>query len=203
MCVCFSFSFSSAPNLRLLETNQLTTKNKGIKNNLEQWHFPQYQLNKHLNRHLHMLATFKRWDMDEKQPPFLKSISRKHSTDRGFVSKLHRAVVPSLHAEDGRYFSKGVEYGKLKLGRSCNWKRTWRATKRASYRYIGSKRKTREDVGLLQNWAIDLVIKVKEKAEMLKASFTLAITGNKPFHVSQASVAGSRVWGRARLPTVE
>lgn len=60
-----------------------------------------------------------------------------------------------------------------------------------------------EDVGLLQNWVIDLVIKVKEKAEMLKASFTLAITGNKPFHVSQASMAGGRVWGRARLPTVE
>lgn len=54
--------------------------------------------------------------MDEKQPPSLNSISRRDSTDRGFVSKLHWAVIPSLHAENGQYFSKGVESGKPKLG---------------------------------------------------------------------------------------
>jgi len=108
------------------------TNNKEQKNNLEQWHFLWYQLNKCFNRCLHVLATFKRWDTDEKEPPSLNSISRKHSTNRGFVSKLHWAAVPSLHAEDGRYFSRGVESGRPKLGWSCNWKRMWRAPKRAS-----------------------------------------------------------------------
>lgn len=59
------------------------------------------------------------------------------------------------------------------------------------YRWIGSKRKTRENLSLLQNWVIKLAIKVKEKEE---TSFILDFAGKKPFHISQASVAGSRVW---------
>lgn len=46
-------------------------------------------------------------------------------------------------------------------------------------------------MGLLQNWVIKLTIKVKEKEE---TSFILDFAGEKPFHISQASVGGSRVW---------
>lgn len=46
-------------------------------------------------------------------------------------------------------------------------------------------------MGLLQNWVIKLAINVKEKEE---TSFILDFAGKKPFHISQASVTGSRVW---------
>lgn len=74
--------------------------------------------------------------------------------------------------------------------------------KKGFSRYIDSKRKARDNVGLLQNWVIDLVKKVKEKAKIFKASFTLVFTGKK------TSTSPKLLWPvvdfrEGGLPTVE
>lgn len=145
-----------------------------------------------------MLATFKRWNMDEKQQPSLNSISRKCSADRGFVSKLHWAAIPSPYAED---FSKGVEY------------------ERQSMTGVAAERECEElRKGFLQvHWqqkegkgkcgpAAELgdCPGDKERAKIFKGPFTLVFTGKKTCTSPKLlCVAGSRLFGEGGLPTVD
>lgn len=47
-----------------------------------------------------------------------------------------------------------------------------KSNKKGFYRYVGSKRSTRDNVGAQMNGARDLMTKNMEKAEILKAAFS-------------------------------
>jgi len=57
--------------------------------------------------------------------------------------------------------------------------------KKGSYRHSSSKRKNRENEGLMLDGTGALVTKSTEKAEVLNAIFALAITGATGFQKSQ------------------
>ncbi|GAB0184863.1 mitochondrial enolase superfamily member 1 [Grus japonensis] len=72
--------------------------------------------------------------------------------------------------------------------------------KKSFYRYVSDKRRTRENVGPLQNETGNLVTQDMEKAEVLNDFFASVFTGKCWSHSDQ--VAEGRDWENAELPTV-
>ncbi|GAB0205312.1 mitochondrial enolase superfamily member 1 [Grus japonensis] len=72
--------------------------------------------------------------------------------------------------------------------------------KKSFYRYVSDKRRTRENVGPLQNEMGDLVTQDMEKAEVLNDFFASVFTGKCLSHTAQ--VAEGRDWENAEPPTV-
>ncbi|GAB0207216.1 mitochondrial enolase superfamily member 1 [Grus japonensis] len=72
--------------------------------------------------------------------------------------------------------------------------------KKSFYRYVSEKRRTRENVGPLQNETGDLVTQDMEKAEVLNDFFASVFTGKGSSHAAQ--VAEGRDWENAEPPTV-
>ncbi|GAB0182873.1 mitochondrial enolase superfamily member 1 [Grus japonensis] len=72
--------------------------------------------------------------------------------------------------------------------------------KKSFYRYVSDKRRTRENVGPLQNKTGDLVTQAMEKAEVLNDFFASVFTGKCLSHIAQ--VAEGRGWENAEPPTV-
>ncbi|GAB0188754.1 mitochondrial enolase superfamily member 1 [Grus japonensis] len=72
--------------------------------------------------------------------------------------------------------------------------------KKSFYRYVSDKRRTRENVGPLQNETGELVIQDMEKAEVLNDFFASVFTGKCLSHTAQ--VTEGRDWENAELPTV-
>ncbi|GAB0188222.1 mitochondrial enolase superfamily member 1 [Grus japonensis] len=72
--------------------------------------------------------------------------------------------------------------------------------KKSFYRYVSDKRRTRENVGPLQNETGELVTQDMEKAEVLNDFFASVFTGKSLSHTAQ--VAEGRDWEKAEPPTV-
>ena len=74
---------------------------------------------------------------------------------------------------------------------------------RCFYRYISSKRKTRENVGPLLNGAGELVPEDTEKANVLSALFSLVFTDKTNLQESQAPETRANIWNKEELPLSE
>ncbi|GAB0198640.1 mitochondrial enolase superfamily member 1 [Grus japonensis] len=72
--------------------------------------------------------------------------------------------------------------------------------KKSFYRYVSDKRRTRENVGALQNETGDLVTQDMVKAEVLNNFFASVFTGKSLSHTAQ--VTEGRDWENAEPPTV-
>ncbi|GAB0183716.1 mitochondrial enolase superfamily member 1 [Grus japonensis] len=71
------------------------------------------------------------------------------------------------------------------------------------YRYMNSKRKTRENASLLLSRPGDLVTKDIEKAKVLSAFFVSAFTSMTGFQQSQVPKTDGKAWSKEDLPSVE
>ncbi|GAB0184683.1 mitochondrial enolase superfamily member 1 [Grus japonensis] len=81
-----------------------------------------------------------------------------------------------------------------------NLARDVKDNKKSFYRYVSGKRRTRENVGPLQNETGDLVTQDMEKAEVLSDFFASVFTGKCLSHTAQ--VTEGRDWENAEPPTV-
>ncbi|GAB0176751.1 mitochondrial enolase superfamily member 1 [Grus japonensis] len=75
-----------------------------------------------------------------------------------------------------------------------------KGNKKSFYRYVSDKRRTRENVGPLQNETGELVTQDMEKAEVLNDFFASVFTGKCLSHTAQ--VTEGRDWENAEPPTV-
>ncbi|GAB0204829.1 mitochondrial enolase superfamily member 1 [Grus japonensis] len=82
-----------------------------------------------------------------------------------------------------------------------NLARDVKGNKKSFYRYISNKRKTRENVGLLQNDTGDLVTWDMEKAEVLNDFFASVFTGKCLNHTAQVTEGKGRDWENEEPPT--
>ncbi|GAB0183945.1 mitochondrial enolase superfamily member 1 [Grus japonensis] len=74
--------------------------------------------------------------------------------------------------------------------------------KKSFYRYVSDKRRTRENVGPLQNETGELVTQDMEKAEVLNDFFASVFTGKCLSHTAQVTEGKGRDWENAEPPTV-
>ncbi|GAB0206992.1 mitochondrial enolase superfamily member 1 [Grus japonensis] len=75
--------------------------------------------------------------------------------------------------------------------------------KKGFFKYMSSKRKTRENVGPLLNEVGALVTEDTEKAELLNAFFASVFTAKASPQESQTLEVGDKVWRNKDLPLVE
>ncbi|GAB0207209.1 mitochondrial enolase superfamily member 1 [Grus japonensis] len=75
--------------------------------------------------------------------------------------------------------------------------------KKGFFKYISSKRKTRENVGPLLNEVGALVMEDTEKAELLNAFFASVFTAKASPQETQTLEVGGKVWRKEDLPLVE
>ncbi|KAK4832375.1 hypothetical protein QYF61_022230 [Mycteria americana] len=78
-----------------------------------------------------------------------------------------------------------------------------KGNKKSFYRYVGDKRKTREDVGHLWKEMGDLVTGNMEKTEVLNDFFASVFTSKCSSHTAQVTECKGRDWENEELPTVE
>ncbi|KAM9590815.1 uncharacterized protein ACIBXB_005869 [Morphnus guianensis] len=83
-----------------------------------------------------------------------------------------------------------------------NLSRDVKGNKKSFYRYVGDKRKTRENVGPLWKDMGDLVTRDMEKAEVLNDFFALVFTGKCSSHTAQVAEGKGRDWENEEPPTV-
>ncbi|GAB0181989.1 mitochondrial enolase superfamily member 1 [Grus japonensis] len=93
-----------------------------------------------------------------------------------------------------------VRKGKAKALIEISLARDVKDNKKSFYGYVSDKRRTRENVGPLQNETGDLVTQDMEKAEVLNNFFASAFTGKCLSHTAQ--VTEGRDWEDAEPPTV-
>ncbi|GAB0203811.1 hypothetical protein GRJ2_002846700 [Grus japonensis] len=89
---------------------------------------------------------------------------------------------------------------KAKALTELNLARDIKDNKKSFYRYVSDKRRTRENVGPLQNETGDLVVQDMEKAEVLNDFFASVFTGKCSSHTAQ--VTEGRDWENEESPTV-
>lgn len=82
-----------------------------------------------------------------------------------------------------------------------NLVRSAKGDKKGFCKYVHSKRKTRGNVGLLLNGAVDLVTKGMEKAEVPSAFFALVFTNKTSLQQSQNPETRGEVWSKEDLPS--
>ncbi|GAB0209872.1 mitochondrial enolase superfamily member 1 [Grus japonensis] len=75
--------------------------------------------------------------------------------------------------------------------------------KKGFFKYISSKRKTRENVGPLLNEVGALVMEDTEKAELLNAAFASVFTAKAGPQETQSLEVGEKVWRKEDLPLVK
>ncbi|GAB0209397.1 mitochondrial enolase superfamily member 1 [Grus japonensis] len=75
--------------------------------------------------------------------------------------------------------------------------------KKGFFKYISSKRKTRENVGPLLNEVGALVMEDTEKVELLNAFFASVFTAKAGPQETQTLEVGGKVWRKEDLPLVE
>ena len=77
-----------------------------------------------------------------------------------------------------------------------------KGNKKSFYRYLGDKRKTRENVGPLQKETGDLVTRDMEKAEVLNDFFASVFTSKCSSHTTQVAEGKGTDWENEEPPTV-
>ncbi|GAB0206849.1 mitochondrial enolase superfamily member 1 [Grus japonensis] len=92
---------------------------------------------------------------------------------------------------------------KAKAPLELNLARDVKDNKKGFFKYISSKRKTRENVGPLLNEVGALVTEDTEKAELLNAFFASVFTAKASPQESQTLEVGEKVWRKDDLPLVE
>ncbi|GAB0182598.1 mitochondrial enolase superfamily member 1 [Grus japonensis] len=92
---------------------------------------------------------------------------------------------------------------KAKAHLELNLARDVKDNKKGFFKYISSKRKTRENVGPLLNEVGALVMEDTEKAEILNAFFASVFTAKAGPQESQTPGAKKKVWRKEDLPLVE
>ncbi|KAK4821892.1 hypothetical protein QYF61_004408 [Mycteria americana] len=83
-----------------------------------------------------------------------------------------------------------------------NLERDVKGNKKSFYRYVGDKRKTRENVGPLQKETGDLVTQDMEQAEVLNDFFASVFTGKCSSHTTQVTEGKGRDWENEEPPIV-
>jgi len=83
-----------------------------------------------------------------------------------------------------------------------NLARDIKGNKKSFYRYIGDKRKAKDNVGSLWKETGDLVTWDMEKAEVLNDFFASVFTGKCSSHTVQVAEGKGRDWENKELPTV-
>ncbi|GAB0204852.1 mitochondrial enolase superfamily member 1 [Grus japonensis] len=91
---------------------------------------------------------------------------------------------------------------KAKALMELNLARDVKDNKKSFYRYVSDKRRTRENVGPLQNETGNLITQDMEKAEVLTDFFASVFTGKCLSHTAQVTEGKGRDWENAELPTV-
>ncbi|KAK4810486.1 hypothetical protein QYF61_004266 [Mycteria americana] len=84
-----------------------------------------------------------------------------------------------------------------------NLARDVKDNKKGFYKYIGDKKKTRENVGLLLNETGDLVTQDTEKAEVLNAFFASVFTSKTGLQEYQAPETRGKAWSKEDVLFVE
>ena len=84
-----------------------------------------------------------------------------------------------------------------------NLARDVKDNKKGFYKYIGNKRKTRENVGPLLNKTRDLVTQDIEQAEVLTAFFVSVFTSKTGLQGSQVPETKGKDWSQKDVPLVE
>ncbi|GAB0208703.1 mitochondrial enolase superfamily member 1 [Grus japonensis] len=92
---------------------------------------------------------------------------------------------------------------KAKAHLALNLARDVKDNKKGFFKYISSKRTTRENVGPLLNEVGALVTEDTEKAELLNAAFASVFTAKASPQESQTLEVGEKVWRKEDLPLVE
>ncbi|GAB0182061.1 mitochondrial enolase superfamily member 1 [Grus japonensis] len=91
---------------------------------------------------------------------------------------------------------------KAKALTELNLARDIKDNKKSFYRCVSEKRRTRENVGPLQNETGDLVTQDMEKAEVLNNFFASAFTGKCLSHTAQVTEGKGRDWENEEPPTI-
>ncbi|GAB0180635.1 mitochondrial enolase superfamily member 1 [Grus japonensis] len=92
---------------------------------------------------------------------------------------------------------KAKAHLELKLARDV------KDNKKGFFKYISSKRKTKENVGLLLNEVGALVTEDTEKAELLNAAFASVFADKASYQETQTLEVGEKVWRKEDLPLFE
>ena len=78
-----------------------------------------------------------------------------------------------------------------------------KGNKKVFFKYVSSKRKTGENVGLLLNEVGALVTEITEKVELLDATFASVFTAKACPQASQSLEVREKAWRKENLPWVE
>ncbi|GAB0207970.1 mitochondrial enolase superfamily member 1 [Grus japonensis] len=92
---------------------------------------------------------------------------------------------------------------KAKASLELNLAKDVKDNKKGFFKYISSKRKSRENVGLLLNEVGALVTEDTEKAELLNAAFASVFAAKASPQETQTLEVGEKVWRKEDLPLVE
>jgi len=84
-----------------------------------------------------------------------------------------------------------------------NLTKGFKGYKKVFNKYIGDKRKTRENVGPLLNEKGDLITQEMEKAEVLNAAFASVFTSKIDPWESQGPETNGKGWNKEDIPLVE
>ncbi|PKU41029.1 rna-directed dna polymerase from mobile element jockey-like [Limosa lapponica baueri] len=95
------------------------------------------------------------------------------------------------------------ETRKAKTSLELNLTSDVKVNKKGFFKYIGGKKKTRENVGPLLNETGDMVTEDAEKAELLNAFFASVFTAKASPQESQTLEVTEKVWMKEDFPLVE
>ncbi|PKU36831.1 rna-directed dna polymerase from mobile element jockey-like [Limosa lapponica baueri] len=95
------------------------------------------------------------------------------------------------------------ETRKAKASLELNVARSVKVNKKGFFNYIGSKRTTRENVGLLLNEMGAMVTEDAEKVELLNAFFASAFTAQASLQESHTLEVTEKVWMKEDFPLVQ
>ncbi|KAK4832976.1 hypothetical protein QYF61_026802 [Mycteria americana] len=116
---------------------------------------------------------------------------------------MNKELLDKLKHKKEAY--RGWKQGQVRKAKALielNLARDVKGNKKSFYRYIGDKRKTRENVGHLWKEMGDLVTWDIEKAEVINDFFALVFTGKCSSHTAQVTKGKGRDWENEEPPTV-
>ena len=122
------------------------------------------------------------WRANQRQPE--ACINEQGAPDRTQIKSKTDGSKDRWPRKDMETIFECAGLGKTKSPRNCVWWGTWRAST-GLQSCISTKRKARENTGLLLSGARDLVTKEVEEADVLKSFFAMVFTSNTCLRKSQ------------------